>query len=236
MTSHIVRGFDADLDRLHEVIASMGGHAERMIANAVSALVRVDREAAAAVIASDAMLDDAQRELDDRAVATIARRQPMAADLREIIAAMRIAAELERIGDLAKSVAKRVPAVASVTRPQGYGHGMSAIAELVMLQLKSVLDAYAVRDPSRLRAMRDRDEEVDRLYTSLFRELLTHMMEDPRLITASTHLLFCAKNIERIGDHATNIAESVYLLATGQPMDPERLKGDESHAIGGAGR
>ena len=173
----------------------------------------------------------AQREIDDKAIVIIAKRQPMADDLREIIGAIRISADLERVGDLGKNIAKRVVAVTEGRQPPSLFRGLQALAELALTQLKEVLDVYASRSVERIGFVRDRDEQIDAMYTSLFRELLTYMMEDPRNITACTHLLFCAKNIERIGDHATNIAETVYYIVTGKQMPPERPKEDRSHRV-----
>ena len=152
-------------------------------------------------------------------------------DLREIIGAIRISADLERVGDLGKNVAKRVVAVAESRQPLSLFRGIEALADLALTQLKEVLDVYASRSVERLAFMRDRDDEIDAMYTSLFRELLTYMMENPRNITPCTHLLFCAKNIERIGDHATNIAETIYYIVTGEQMPPERPKEDKSHKV-----
>ena len=183
------------------------------------------------MIADDAVLDDGQREIDDKAIVIIAKRQPMADDLREIIGAIRISADLERVGDLGKNIAKRVVAVTERRQPPSLFRGLQALAELALTQLKDVLDVYASRSVDRIGVVRDRDEQIDAMYTSLFRELLTYMMEDPRNITACTHLLFCAKNIERIGDHATNIAETVYYIVTGKQMPAERPKEDKSHRV-----
>jgi phosphate transport system protein len=159
----------------------------------------------------------------------------MAIDLREIIGAIRISADLERVGDLGKNIAKRVSAAGQTRQPARLFRGIEALAELALTQLKDVLDAYGSRTIDRIGAVRDRDEEIDAKYTSLFRELLTYMMEDPRNITACTHLLFCAKNIERIGDHATNIAETVHYIVTGSQLPAERPKEDESHKVVVAG-
>jgi phosphate transport system protein len=159
----------------------------------------------------------------------------MAIDLREIIGAIRISADLERVGDLGKNIAKRVAAAGQTRQPAKLFRGIEALAELALTQLKDVLDAYGSRAIERIAAVRDRDEEIDAKYTSLFRELLTYMMEDPRNITACTHLLFCAKNIERIGDHATNIAETVHYIVTGSQLPAERPKEDESHTVVVAG-
>lgn len=228
---HIVRAFDEELALLANRIAAMGGHAERMVDESVAALVSGDTALAAKVITDDAVLDELQRDVDERVIVMIARRQPMAEDLREIIGTIRIAAELERVGDLGKSNAKRVAAIAEARQPRPLFRGIEALATLALTQLKDVLDVYASRRVYAITKIRDRDEEIDAVYTSLFRELLTYMMEDPRNISACTHLLFCAKNIERIGDHATNIAETVFHIATGAQLPPERPKVDHSHKV-----
>ncbi|WP_378944541.1 phosphate signaling complex protein PhoU [Mesorhizobium sp. ANAO-SY3R2] len=228
---HIVSAYDEELKFLARKIAAMGGQAERMVEQAVAALVNGDPELGQRVIQDDALLDEAEREIDDKAILIIARRQPMAKDLREIIGAIRISADLERVGDLGKNVAKRVAAVSEGRQPNSLFRGLQALAELALTQLKDVLDAYASRSVERIGFVRDRDEQIDAMYTSLFRELLTYMMEDPRNITPCTHLLFVAKNIERIGDHATNIAETIYYIVTGEQMPPERPKEDKSHRV-----
>jgi phosphate transport system protein len=232
MTSHhIVSAFDEELKYLTRRIAAMGGHAERMVEEAVSALVNSDKGLAQKVISDDAVLDEGQRDIDDRAIVMLARRQPLAGDLREIIGAIRISADLERVGDLGKNVAKRVAAVSSLAMPPSLLRGVDSLTGQALIQLKEVLDVYASRSVEKIAFMRDRDDQIDAMYTSLFRELLTYMMEDPRNITPCTHLLFCAKNIERIGDHATNIAETIYHIVTGEQMPAERPKEDKSHRI-----
>ncbi|MCA1409004.1 phosphate signaling complex protein PhoU, partial [Ensifer sp. IC3342] len=178
------------------------------------------------------ILDDAERQIGDKAIVTIAKRQPMASDLREIMGSIRIAADLERVGDLGKNTAKRVIAVAGSGIPRNLARGLEHLAELASVQLKDVLDAYASRSAEKAKAVRERDDEIDAIYTSLFRELLTYMMEDPRNITPCTHLLFCAKNIERIGDHATNIAETIFYVTTGAQPEGERPKDDTSTSVG----
>jgi len=155
----------------------------------------------------------------------------MATDLREIVGAIRISADLERVGDLGKNVAKRVVAVIDGRQPTSLFRGLEALADLALTQLKEVLDVYASRSVEKIGFVRDRDDQIDAMYTSLFRELLTYMMEDPRNITPCTHLLFCAKNIERIGDHATNIAETIYYIVTGDQMPAERPKGDKTDKV-----
>jgi phosphate transport system protein len=230
-SQHIVRSYDEELAQLAGGIAAMGGHAERMVEQAVVALVNADLTLAAKVVDDDAFLDRTQREIDERAILIMARRQPMADDLREIIGAIRISADLERVGDLGKNIAKRAPAVAEAGKRLRFFRGMESLSALALTQLKDVLDLYGARSVKRIGMVRDRDEEIDAVYTSLFRELLTYMMEDPRNITACTHLLFCAKNIERIGDHATNIAETVHHIVTGEQMPSERPKEDKSHRV-----
>ncbi|TYR29394.1 phosphate signaling complex protein PhoU [Mesorhizobium microcysteis] len=230
-SQHIVRAYDDELATLGNRIAAMGGHAERMVDEAVGALINADVALARKVIADDIVLDEGQRWIDDRAILLIAKRQPMADDLREIIGTIRIAADLERVGDLGKSIAKRVVAVSDTRQPVQLFRGLEALATLALTQLKQVLDVYASRSIGAIAFMRDRDEEIDAMYTSLFRELLTYMMEDPRNISPCTHLLFCAKNIERIGDHATNIAETVYYVVTGEQLPLERPKEDKSHRV-----
>lgn len=228
-SSHIVRAYDDDLARLGARIAAMGGQAERLIEQAVSALVNSDLTLARHVIEADQALDRAHREIDDTAVTLIARRQPMAGDLREILSAIRISAELERVGDMGKNIGKRVAAVAETRQPPRLFRGLEALANLALTQLKEALDVYATRSVGQVSSIRDRDEEIDAIYTSLFREILSHMAEDQGNIAVGMHLLFCAKNIERIGDHATNILETVYFIVTGAQLPPERPKVDESH-------
>lgn len=228
---HIVSAYDDELKNLTRKIAAMGGHAERIVDQAVSALIHADLVLARKVIADDAILDEGQRDIDEKTILMIARRQPLASDLREIIGAIRIAADLERVGDLGKNVAKRAIVVGNSLDPASPFRGLQALVDLALTQLKDVLDVYASRSVDRLAAMRDRDEQIDAMYTSLFRELLTYMMEDPRNIAPCTHLLFCAKNIERIGDHATNIAESIYYIVTGEQLPASRPKEDKTHGV-----
>jgi phosphate transport system protein len=178
------------------------------------------------VVAADPTIDALQREIEEKAILTIARRQPMAIDLREIVAALRVANDLERIGDLAKNIGKRVSALEGEFHPTKLIRGVEHMASLVLAQLKQVLDSYGSRDIASALAVWKGDEEIDALCTSLFRELLTYMMEDPRNITFCIHLMFCAKNIERMGDHATNIAETVHYMVEGHPIADQRPKGD----------
>src|SRR6266702_1285018 len=226
MTEHTAKAFDTDLHEMTRLVAEMGGLAEKQIADAVDALAKRDGELAQRVVAADPLIDALQREIETKAVLTIARRQPMAVDLRELVSALRIANDLERIGDLAKNIGKRVAALTGDFHPQRLIRGVEHMASLVLGQLKGVLDSYAGRDLEAALAVWKGDEEVDALCTSLFRELLTYMMEDPRNITFCIHLMFCAKNIERMGDHATNIAESVHYVIEGRPIADPRPKGD----------
>jgi phosphate transport system protein len=229
---HTAKAFDVDLQDLARMVAEMGGLAEKQIADAVDALARRDGKLAQRVVALDPSVDALQREIEERGILTIARRQPMAVDLREIVGALRVSNDLERIGDLAKNIAKRVIALGNEFNPQNKViRGVEHMTDLVLGQLKQVLDAYARRDvPQALEVWRG-DEEIDAVNNSLFRELLTYMMEDPRNITFCTHLLFCAKNIERMGDHATNIAETVYYIAEGRALADERPKGESFSAV-----
>ncbi|NRG19659.1 phosphate signaling complex protein PhoU [Rhizobiales bacterium] len=228
MPQHTVTSYDDELKSLASRVAEMGGLAETMVNDAVSALVRKDSEQAQRIVQTDKRLDQLQHELEEAAVLTIARRQPMAQDLRDIVAAMRISSDLERVGDLAKNIAKRVVAIDDSFNSKRFALGVEHMAELAQQQLKAVLDAYAERDAEAADAVRERDDEIDAIYTSIFRELLTYMMEDPRQISICAHLLFCAKNIERIGDHATNIAENVTYMVTGSQPQDERPKVDET--------
>jgi phosphate transport system protein len=223
-TEHTVRSYDEELKTLVKTVLRMGGLAEAQMVNAIQALTRRDNDLASRVVSSDARIDAMEQEINDRAVRLLALRQPMADDLRNIVGAFKIASDLERIGDYASNVGKRalvlnqlpvVKPVATIPR----------MARLVQDIVNDTLDAYVERDLDKAVDAWSRDEEVDELYTSLFRELLTYMMEDPRNITACTHLMFIAKNIERIGDHATNICENIHYLVSGMPLRATRPKG-----------
>jgi phosphate transport system protein len=223
---HTAKAFDGDLQELTRLVAEMGGLAERQITDSVDALVRRDIPLGTKVAAADQEIDQLQRVIEERAVLTIARRQPMAVDLREIVGAMRVATDLERIGDLAKNIGKRVNQLDSDFHPLKLIRGLEHMTDLVRSQVKAVLDAYAAHDLPAAMVVWKGDEEIDAICTSLFRELLTYMMEDPRNISFCIHLMFCAKNIERIGDHATNIAETVFYMIEGQQILDKRPKGD----------
>ena len=227
-SEHIIKSYDEELQRLNKIIIEMGGLAESQLAAAIDAVVRRDSELAATVIEGDAKVDQLERDLDNLAVRLLALRQPMARDLREIVAALKIASDLERICDYAANVAKRSIALAQ-SPPTQPVHALPRMSRLALLLVKDVIDAYVERDADKALAVWNRDEELDEMYSSLFREFLTYMMEDPRNIGAYTHLLFMAKNIERIGDHATNIAEDLYYLVHGTPLDQVRPKGDRSN-------
>jgi phosphate transport system protein len=226
---HTTKAFDADLQEITRKVAEMGGFAEKQIADAVQSLVDRDIELAERVIAMDPTIDALQHEIEEKAVLTIARRQPMAVDLREIVGAMRVCNDLERIGDHAKHIGKRVVALDDGLHPQKLIRGVEHMADLVAALLKQVLDAYASHNLTEALEVWKGDEEVDAMCTSLYRELLTYMMEDPRNITFCMHLMFCAKDIERIGDHATNIAETVYYMIEGRPIADQRPKGDSTN-------
>ena len=231
MIEHTLKAFDKELDAIERRIAEMGGIADKMVIDAMDALANADTTLAHQVVATDPRLDALQREIEDMTVMTIARRQPVAVDLRELIGAIRIAGDLERVGDLAKNIAKRTVKLGAEARVPRAIIGLKHMNEVANELLKDVLDAYAQRDAERAREVWERDIDLDALEDSVFRDLLTHMMEDPRNISFCAHLLFCSKNIERIGDHATNIAETVVYLVTGQPMPAERPHGRQETDI-----
>jgi phosphate transport system protein len=224
---HIVKSYDEELSRLNNMIVEMGGLAEAQLSAAIDAVAKRDSELAAGVVEGDVQVDELQREIDNLAIRLLALRQPMARDLREIFAATKIGADLERICDYAANVAKRSIALAQ-TPPIQPVHALPRMGTLALALVKDVIDAYVERDADKALDVWRRDEELDEMYSSLFREFLTYMMEDPRNIGACTHLLFMAKNIERIGDHATNIAEDLYYLVHGTPLTEVRPKGDKS--------
>jgi phosphate transport system protein len=226
MTDHTTKAFDVDLRELTRMVAEMGHLVEKQIADSLDALANRDSELGQRAIALDPSIDTLQHEIEEKAVLTIARRQPMAIDLREIIGAVRIANDLERVGDLAKNIGKRVLPLSKDLHPANLMLGIERMGELVLGRIRQVLDSYANRELELALAVWNGDEEIDSMCTSLFRELLTYMMEDARNITYCLHLMFCAKNIERMGDHATNIAETVYYIIEGRAITEERPKGD----------
>jgi phosphate transport system protein len=225
--SHIVTSYGEDLKRLREMIARMGGLAERQVADSALSLVRRDSDLAAEVVMRDAQLDAMEREVEQYSVRLLALRQPMAADLRLIIACMKISQDLERIGDYARNGAKRA-IVVSQQPLMGSLNGFERMAELVQENLKGAIDALVEDDAAKADEVWGNDEPIDGIYNGIFREMLTFMMEDPRNITSATHLLFIAKNLERIGDHATNIAERVHFAVLGEPLTEDRPKADIS--------
>ncbi|WP_419796641.1 MAG: phosphate signaling complex protein PhoU [Terasakiella sp.] len=228
---HTVKSYDSELTKLDNAIARMGGMAESLLGQASEALVKRDTALAADVIHNDVKVDELETEINIEATRILALRQPVADDLRAVISALKTSSDLERIGDLSKNIAKRTITLSSGT-PIGAVHTIARMASLVQSMVHNVLDAYLERDERKALDIRQQDEVVDQLHTSLFRELLTYMMEDPRNITSCTHLLFIAKNVERAGDHATNIAENVYFLVTGTHPEDERRKDDETSFTG----
>ena len=228
MAEHTLKRFDEELERLSSTISEMGGLAETALTQCLVALRQSDSEVAEQVIAADARVDALDNAVQEQTVKLLALRQPMAVDLRVILSSIKIAAALERIADYAKNTAKRTIVLNSVTAPPAAVTGIDRLDRLVRTALKDVLDAFASGDVAKAHDVWQRDEEIDQVYTGLFRELLTYMMEDPRTITACTHLLFMAKNIERAGDHVTNIAELVSFRATGHGFEEVRPKGSAS--------
>lgn len=225
MSDHIAKAYDQDIAALKTQLAEMGGIAEEQLANAIQALTKRDVQLADQVIRNDQRLDDLERSIEEKAILTIAKRQPMAMDLREIIVTIRISSDIERIGDLTKNTAKRTHAI-SEALPRKLSTGLNRMGAMAQSQLTQVLDAYASRDDEKGLAVWRSDEDLDSLYNSIFRELLTYMMEDPRNISLCTHLLFGAKNLERIGDHTTNIAENIHYLIHGKTITEGRPKKD----------
>ena len=220
---HTLKAFDQDIDRLRALISQMGGLAEHAIGEAMRCLVQRDSEGAARVIENDKKLDALEVETERRAVQLIALRAPMAGDLRDVVAALKISGVVERIGDYAKNIAKRVPSLENATKIEPLSL-LPEMARIATSMVHDVLDAFVQRDADVAVQVCRRDDAVDDFYDSIFRTLLTHMMENPQSIGQATHLLFVAKHLERIGDHATNIAEMVYFAATGQHMaDRSRL-------------
>jgi phosphate transport system protein len=226
MNEHIVKSFEDELNSLTAECARMGGLTEAQVGDAVTAVVKRNQDLAASVVGRDDKLDEAERDIERRAIKLIALRQPMANDLRRTMAAMKVANNLERVGDLAKNIAKRTLVIIESEPLTPLTRSIDRMGKLVLTRLTSVLDAYTRSDLDRALAVWSQDDEVDEHYNSLFRELLTYMMGDPRTITACAHMLFVAKNLERIGDHATNIAEIVHYEITGEEMISARPKTD----------
>ena len=225
MSDHTVKSFSQELEELGALIARMGGLAEDLLTDTLRAVVTQDLHLAETVVDRDKLIDDLQAEVEREIMRILALRQPMAKDLRQTVSAMKVAAELERIGDLSKNIAKRTRMLGAGAPPAGI-KGVARMGRVLVAQLNNVLDAYAAMDTEAAVQVRLRDEEVDEHHNALFREVLTYMMEDPRTINGCTHLLFIAKNLERIGDHCTNIAEEIYFLVTGKILTTERPKSD----------
>ncbi|MBZ8135462.1 phosphate signaling complex protein PhoU [Afifella sp. IM 167] len=225
MSEHIVTSYDEELSQLSRSIAEMGGLVEQQFEESVAALLTGNSELAQNVVSGDRQINALHTQIEERSILVIAKRQPMAQDLRQTVACIRISNDLERVGDLSKNIAKRALAIEDQRMAQTLRRGVEHLAQLGLKQLKEVLDAYGARDTDKARAVWRADDEIDAMYVSLFREMLTYMMEDPRNIGMCTHLLFCAKNIERIGDHATNIAETIVYLVTGKQMEPMERSG-----------
>ena len=226
-SEHLVKSYDQELNRLHSLIADMGGIVESQVALAAKAILARDSSTAARVIEDDTKVDALEREVEQFVIRMLALRQPMAGDLRRIVSALKITGDLERIGDYAANVAKRSIVLSQVSLPfslAGIGH----MALLVQENLKTIIDAVGEEDADKALLVWHSDQAIDDLYNTIFRELITYMMEDPRNITPCTHLLFIAKNLERIGDHATNIAETVYYAVKGEVIPEARPKGDMS--------
>ena len=228
LNEHIVTSYEDELTALQSAISEMGGMVEQAITDSVTVLLRLDHAQAQLVRQNDKRIDEIQQRINDMAVSIIARRQPMAADLRMVVTSIQVANDLERTGDMAKQLAKRALQIESLGLAPKYYNGVKHMADLVARQLKAALDAYAARTSQAAVEVCGRDDEVDAMYNSLFRELLTYMMEDPRNITQCTHLLFCTKSLERVGDHATNVAEAAYYLETGRQLGVEETQRQQS--------
>ena len=229
-SEHTLKRFDEELERLNATINEMGGLTESQFAKALTAVREMDTTIAEEVIVADARVDALDQAVQEQTVQLLALRQPMAVDLRVVLSSIKIAAALERIADYAKNTAKRGIVLAQGTAPAAAVAGIDRLGRLVRAALKDVLDAFADDDVEKARDVWNRDEEIDQVYTGLFRELLTYMMGDTRTITACAHMLFVAKNLERIGDHATNIAEIVHYQITGAEIVGGRPKTDELQA------
>lgn len=235
-TKHIVSAFDEDLGKIQTLLLEMGGLVEAQIADGVEALIARDVEAGQIVRVRDAEVDAFETEIDELAIRLIAMRQPMAVDLRRIVTALKITNNLERMGDYAKNMGKRVEAIADFDNIGGFAPTLRRMVELVSLMLRDALDAFIARDTAMAYEIRERDAQVDQLHNTLFREMLTYVMERPEYITPVTHLLFIAKNIERMGDHTTGIAEQIIYMVDGALPDESRPKGDDTAFVSGVGR
>jgi phosphate transport system protein len=229
-SQHTVRSYEEELRALEAAIMRMGGMAEGQLASAIEAVAKRDAELAQRTVQSDKQIDQIEQEVAERTTRLLALRQPMAADLRQVIGALKLAGEIERIGDYAKNIAKHFLVVNRMPGPQT-GTLIPRMGQMAQEMIKEVLDAYSSNNPDRALAVWKRDGDVDELYNTQFRALLTYMLEDSRTITACTHLLFMAKNIERIGDHATNMAETIHFMLTGKRLQEERPRGEDAALI-----
>ena len=226
--NHIVTSYEEELQDVSRMVTELGGLVEVALTESINALVKQDSRLADRVIQTDRRADQLFDEIEEAAITLIARRQPLAQDLRDVVTALRMANNLERIGDLAKNIAKRTRAIGNDMPSMALVNGIQRLSELVAQQLNKVLDSFSHNNSALAEEVWLKDDHVDAMYTSIFREMLTYMMENPRNITPCTHLLFCAKNIERIGDHATNLAETVYFKVEGERMKGVRPKQDHS--------
>jgi phosphate transport system protein len=226
MPNHTMTAFDADLRTIRSEVIDMGDRVRKSVEVSMAVLAHRDLDLAAGQIELDRVIDAGQREIETKVIETMARRQPLAVDLRELVSAFHIVSDLERIGDLAKNICKRV-LIIDTPPPPKMVLGIERVSTQVLLQLRLVLESYAERDSAKTLAVWSSDKAIDAAHGSLLRELLTHMMEDPRNIVFCAHLLFCSKNLERIGDHVTNIAESVYYMITGQRLNGDRPKAED---------
>ena len=227
-TTHIVKSYEEELTKLDNLVAEMGGLVELLLAQATKALVTRDLSGAEEVVARDFEVDQLERNIDDLALRIMVLRQPLADDLRSVICALKTASDLERIGDYVRNIANRTTVLTKVHSVSETSHMIERMAKIVQTMIKNVLDAYISRNADLANQVREKDQEVDQLHNSLFRELLTYMAEDHRAITSCTHMLFIAKNIERIGDHVTDVAEHVHMMVIGEPVEPGRPKYDKT--------
>lgn len=232
-SAHIVTAVDTDLGQIETLLLEMGGLVEAQIADGVQALITCDVEAGQRVRRKDKQVDAFESKIDELAIRFIAMRQPMAVDLRRVVTALKITSALERMGDYAKNMGKRVEVLAEAETIGGSLKAIERMSELVREMVRDVLDAFIARDTAMAYEIRDRDEQVDQLHNTMFREMLTHMMEQPENITPCMHLLFITKNVERMGDHATGIAEQIIYLVDGSLPDDDRQKGDETSYYAG---
>jgi phosphate transport system protein len=226
MSNHTMAAFDADLSTIRSVVMEMGGRVQKSAQDAVTALTKGDLDLAKTLIDLDATIDSMQRDVETKAIETIARRQPFAVDLRELVSALHIVNDLERIGDLAKNICKRT-LVMEAPPPAESLRGIKRVSRAALNQLGLVLDSYSERDAAKALSVWSSDKEIDAAHSSLLRGLVSHMVEDPRNIVFCAHLLFCSKNLERIGDHTTNISESVHYMVTGRRLTADRPKGED---------